>query len=606
MPDSNNQATERRRVSASDLRRLRRLNEFLRPYRRHMLGALVALIVAATTVLFMGAGLRHLIDAGFGSGDAGLLDRSLFGMLVVVVLLAAATYGRFYLVSWIGERIVADIRRALFGRLMELDAAFYERTSTGDLLSRLTTDTTILQEVIGSSVSVALRNLLLLVGGLVMLAVTNPKLSAVVVLAVPLVVAPIVLFGRKVRRLSRASQEKLASLSGYGGESLGAMRTVQAFTHEAIDGARFAEKVEDAFGMARRRISARAALTALVMVLVFSAVGGILWLGGHDVIGGAITAGELSAFVFYAVVVAGAAGALSEVAGDLNRAAGATERIFDLLGVQPSIRDPEMPQALPAPPRGEVTFENVTFHYPSRPEQAALAEFSLNIKSGECVALVGPSGSGKTTVFSLLMRFYDPGQGAIRLDGVELKTARPSEIRARIGIVPQDPVIFSADALENIGYGRPGASEADIRAAADAAQATEFLDRLPFGFSTFLGMRGVRLSGGQAQRIAIARAVLRNPAVLLLDEATSALDSESERAVQAALDRLMVGRTTLVIAHRLSTVLRADRIVVLDGGRIDAIGTHAELLERSALYARLATLQFDAAREAKVASAASA
>ncbi|MFO1188548.1 MAG: ABC transporter transmembrane domain-containing protein [Alphaproteobacteria bacterium] len=598
MPEAESDRTDRRHISRGDLRRLGRLRDYLRPYRPQMAGALAALVIAASTVLAIGTGLRHLIDAGFGSGDAGLLDQSLLVMLAVVVLLAAATYGRFYLVSWLGERLVADIRRALYGRLMELDVAFYERTSSGELLSRLTTDTTILQEVIGSSVSVALRNLLLLAGGLVMLAVTSPKLSAIVVLAVPVVVVPIVVFGRKVRRLSRASQERLATVSAYGGESLGAMRTVQAFTHESLDRERFAERVEDAFAMARNRISARAALTALVMVLVFSAVGGILWIGGRDVISGEITAGELSAFVFYAIVVAGAAGALSEVAGDLNRAAGASERIFDLLAIQPAIREPERPVTLPLPARGDVAFADVTFHYASRPERPALADFSLSVKSGECVALVGPSGSGKTTVFNLLLRFYDPERGTIRLDGVDLKTARPADIRSRIGIVPQDPVIFSADAWENISYGRPGASEAEIRAAADAAQATGFIDRLPQGFSTFLGMRGVRLSGGQAQRIAIARALLRNPSVLLLDEATSALDSESERAVQAALAQLMVGRTTLVIAHRLSTVLRADRIVVLDDGRIDAIGTHAELLERSALYARLAKLQFDVARSA--------
>lgn len=572
---------------------LRGILPYLSPYKLAIAGALVALSFAASAVLIMGVGLRRLVDEGFSSGNAAHLDQALIALFVVIAVLTAATYARFFLVSWIGERVVADLRRDVFNHVLSLNPGFFETTRIGEVMSRLTTDTTLLQSVVGSQVSVALRNLLLFLGGTTMLIITSPRLTGFVFLVVPLVVAPIILFGRRVRRLSRASQDRVADVGAYIEETLNAVRTVQAFGHEAVDRERFGNRVKEALGIAIHRIRARAFLTATVMMLVFCSVGVILWLGGHDVLAGRITAGELSAFVFYAVVVAGSVGAISEVIGDLQRAAGASERLMELLATKPDLVQPENPVPLPEPATGRVVFENVTFHYPSRPEVAALSDFSLTVEPGETVAIVGPSGAGKSTVIQLLLRFYDPSSGKISLDGVDLREADLSAIRNRMALVPQDPVVFAADAWENIGYGRPGATEEEIRAAADAAAATEFLDPLPDGFKTFLGEKGLRLSGGQRQRIAIARAVLRDAPVLLLDEATSALDAESERAVQQAFDRLMTGRTTIVIAHRLATVLKADRIVVLDQGRINAIGTHEALIAEGGLYARLAALQFD-------------
>ncbi len=575
-----------------DLRILGRLVVFLRPYRLRVALAVVALIFAASTVLVFGTGLRWLIDRGFVGGDPGLLDQALAGMFAIVVVMAAATVSRAYLMAWLGERVTADVRNAVFANVLKLSPAFFETMRPGEVLSRLAADTTVVQTIVGSSASVALRNVLLLIGGTVMMAITSPKLTGLVFLVVPIVVAPIVLFGRRVRTLSRESQDRLGDASADIDETLNAVTTVQAFNRETLDAQRVGVRVEEAFSTAVYRAGVRSILIGLVILLVFSSVGVLLWIGGHDTQAGRITPGELSAFVFYAIVVASSVGAISEFMADVQRAAGASERLFELLDAKATVEISANPVALPEPPRGAIRFENVTFNYPSRPDQASLSEFNLDVAPGETVALVGPSGAGKTTIFNLLLRFYDPASGTVRLDGIDLRQADPARIRARIGFVAQEPTIFAADVFDNIRYGRPGATEAEVRRAAEAAAAATFIERLPQGYRTNLGGRGVRLSGGQRQRIAIARALLRDPAVLLLDEATSALDAESERFVQQALDVVMKGRTVLVIAHRLATVLKADRIAVLDHGRLVALGTHERLLQEGGLYARLASLQF--------------
>ncbi len=580
------------RVKSRDLRQLRRLASYLAAYKLQVAGAIVALIIAAASVLSLGIGLRYLIDSGFAEARPEALDHALRASIVVILALAISTFLRSYLVAWLGERIVARIRSEVYRHVIRMPPGFFETTRTGEVLSRITTDTTVVQTVIGSTVTQALRNILLTLGGVGLLIVTNPKLTGLVLLVVPLVVVPIVVFGRMVRRLSREAQDRLADVSGQAEETVNAVRTVQAFAQEERESRHFTEASDAAFRAAAARARARAMLAAMVITLVFGAIVAVLWMGGRDVLAGRITAGELSAFVFFATVVATAVGGLSDIFGDLQRAAGATERLFELLDCEPEIKVPANPLKLPPETKGEVRFENVGFAYPSQPDRLILEELDLTVQPGESVALVGPSGAGKTSVFQLLMRFYDPVHGQICLDGQPIRALDPTAYRSRLGLVPQEPVIFSTDAWANIRYGRPEATDAEVLAAAEAAAARGFVEALPNGFDTFLGEKGVRLSGGQRQRIAIARAILSDPAVLLLDEATSSLDAESEHAVQNALDNLMRNRTSIVIAHRLATVLKTDRILVMEEGRIVDSGTHPELIRRGGLYARLADLQF--------------
>jgi ATP-binding cassette subfamily B protein len=552
----------------------------------------VALGIAAATTLAVPLAVRRMVDHGFSRDNAQFVDQY-FGMLVLVALvLAVASSLRFYLVTWIGERVVADLRIAVFAKLMALSASFYEVTRTGEVLSRLTADTTQIKETFGSTISIALRNLVLLAGAVAMMVVTSVKLSGLVLLALPLIVAPLVVFGRWVRKLSRLAQDNLADTSAFASERLNAILTVQAFVRQAADRARFAAVAEDAFDAARLRARARAMLTACIIFITFSSVVGVLWYGARDVLGGRISAGELSQFVLYAAFAAGAMGALSEVWGQLQSAAGAAERLAELLAAEPDIEAPANPVALPEPPRGEIRFDAVRFRYPTRPDAAALDDLSFTVAQGETVAIVGPSGAGKSTVFNLLLRFYNLSAGRIFVDGVDIATADPDMVRGRVAVVPQDTVVFSATARDNIAYGQPDATEAQIKAAAVAAHADGFISALPHGYATAFGERGVTLSGGQRQRISVARALLKDAPILLLDEATSALDAESEQQVQAALENLMQGRTTLVIAHRLATVRNADRILVLEGGRLVAQGTHDELMRQGGLYSRLAELQF--------------
>ena len=574
------------------LSRRRILLDLLRPYRLRIALALMALIVAAGCILFIGQGLKQVIDHGFIAGSEALLDYALLGLLGVIVVLSLATFSRFYLVSWLGERITADLRRRVFAHLLTLPPAFFEQNRTGDVLSRLTNDTTQLETVIGSSVSMALRNFLLLIGGLIMLAITSLKLTALVLLAIPFVLVPIITFGRRLRKLARASQDRVADVGAYTDEVIHEIRTVQAYGHETASTAEFNARVEDTFSTAVARIRQRALLVAAVITLVFSAIALILWVGGHDVLAGRISGGELSAFIFYAVVVAGAMGTISEVIGDLQRAAGATERLVELLTTPSTIIIAPQPTRLPQPARGAVSMQQVRFAYPTRPDTLVFDGFDLEIAAGEKVALVGPSGAGKTTVFQLLQRFYDPLAGKICIDGIDLTTADLNDVRRHIALVPQDPVIFATSVRDNVRYARPDAHDDDVIAACEAAYAMEFIQALPEGLDTFLGERGIRLSGGQKQRLAIARAILADRPILLLDEATSALDSNSEQVVQQALEHLMKNRTTLMIAHRLSTVVNADRILVLQSGRIVASGTHTTLLAENTLYRQLARLQF--------------
>jgi ATP-binding cassette subfamily B protein len=557
-----------------------------------MLWALLALLVAAVAMLSLPQALKNVIDKGFSAANAAAIDRYFVLLLVAAAVFAAFASLRMYLVNWIGERVVADLRSAVYQRVIRMDPAFFEVTRTGEVLSRITTDTTLIQSLSGIGLSILLRNTVSFFGSLVLLLMTSLKLALIIFALIPTVLLPMLIFGRRVRRLSRDSQDRVADTSGLAGETLNAIQTVQAFTLEDLHERRFDAAVKDSFDTAIRRTRVRAWLIALAILTTFSAVTLVLWLGARAVLEGTMTGGDLAKFLSYAIFMGSAVASLSEMWGELQRAAGAMERTVELLESRPSIQVPAAPVALNAAARGQITFDHLTFSYPSRRDTRALADFHLEVAPGETVAFVGPSGAGKSTVFQLLLRFYDPDSGRMLIDGVDIAQADPRAVRARVGLVPQETVIFGTSARENIRYGRPDASDTEIEAAAQAAAADEFIRRLPEGYDTFLGERGARLSGGQKQRIAIARAILKNPPILLLDEATSSLDSESERLVQDALEKLMRNRTTLVIAHRLATAVNSDRIVVIDRGRIVGVGRHEQLLRDNALYARLAELQF--------------
>ena len=579
--------------SSARLRPLLALAPYVARYRGRAILALIALTVAAITTLVVPVAVRRMIDFGFTPRGIALINSYFSVMIAVVAVLAGASASRYYLVMTIGERIVADLRRDVFAHLISLSPSFFDSARSGELISRLTADTTQIKSAVGASVSIALRNIMLFVGATAMMVFTSPRLSGFVLLAIPLIVVPLVAFGRWVRRLSRGAQDTLADATAYASELIGAIRTVQAYTGERIANARFSGEVEQAYAAARNSTRARAVLTAIIIFIVFTSVVLILWIGSHDVLTGAITPGRLSQFILYAAFAATGLGQLSEVWGEVSAASGASERLFEILRVKSAISAPALPRAMPVPARGDVSFDNVSFSYPTRPDVMAVDGVSLSVRAGEKVAVVGPSGAGKSTLFHLLLRFYDPKAGTVSLDGVPIRSADPREVRARIALVPQDSVAFAATARENIRFGRPDAEDAEVERAAALAHATEFIRRLPGGFETELGERGVTLSGGQRQRIAIARAILRDAPLLLLDEATSSLDAESETLVQTALEELMKHRTTLVIAHRLATVLSCDRILVMDQGRIVEQGNHASLVAAGGLYARLAKLQFE-------------
>ena len=584
-------------MSESSTSLLLKSASFLKPYKKQIAIAAVALVFTAALTLGLVQYVRIIVDSGFVEGSTEALNTAVLGFFLIAIFQAIGTFARFYWVSWLGERVTADIRMAVYTHIIHLHPGYFEDNLSGEIQSRITTDTTLIQSVIGSSASIALRNILMMLGGTIFLFITNPKLTSVVMICIPLVIGPILYFGKKVRLLSRSSQDEIANVGAYVGETIQQIKTVQAYNHQSHDDKQFSDHVETAFNVALRRIMMRSFLITIVITLVFGALAVMIWVGGQDVINGTMSAGELTAFVAYAVIVASAVGAISQVISELQRAAGAMERLMELLEAVNEIEAPEEPRQLNGNFKGLLTLTDVSFAYSSRPENPALDGVTLQIRSGESVALVGPSGAGKSTLFDLVLRFYDPQSGSIELDGVDIRELDPQELRSNIAIVSQQPTMFTGNVWENIRYGRPDASDEEVRNAAESAYASEFIDKLPEGYDSYLGEAGIRLSGGQKQRIAIARAILKDPEILLLDEATSALDAESERKVQMALEKLMANRTSLVIAHRLATVMNVSKIAVLDSGKLIAQGSHKELLLESKLYANLAKLQFSASLE---------